>query len=74
LHFSVVSGVSPRVSHYSTLEEAAEYFGVTPRTIRNWGSIGKINLYRLPAGRTLRVRIDEIEAAMRVVPTVGRTA
>jgi excisionase family DNA binding protein len=62
------------VSHYSTLEEAAEYFGVNPRTIRNWGSSGKIKLYRLPAGRTLRVRIDEIEGAMRVVPTVGTTA
>jgi len=62
------------MSHYSSLEDAAEIFGVTPRTIRNWASIGKVTLYRLPAGRTLRVRIDEIEAALRVVPTVGRTA
>jgi excisionase family DNA binding protein len=68
-----VCGVSLDVkSSYCTLEDAAEYFGVTPRTIRNWASIGKITLYRLPAGRTLRVRIDEIEAALRVVPTVTR--
>jgi excisionase family DNA binding protein len=62
------------MSHYSTLEDAAAYFGVVPQTIRNWGRAGKFKLYRLPGGRSLRVRIDEIEAALRVVPTVRRTA
>jgi excisionase family DNA binding protein len=70
-----VCGVSVDMTHrYSSLEDAAAYFGVGPQTIRNWGSEGRIKLYRLPGGRTLRVRIDEIEAALRVVPTVKRTA
>ncbi len=61
-------------ARYHSLEDAAIYFGVTPRTIRNWVSVGKITLYRGPAGRTLRVRIDEIEASFGVVPTVGRAS
>jgi excisionase family DNA binding protein len=59
-------------THYHSLNAAAEYFDVTPRTLRNWASAGLITLYRLPAGRTLRVRLDEIETALRVVPTVQR--
>jgi excisionase family DNA binding protein len=56
------------------LEDAAIYFGVTARTLRNWGSAGRITLYRLPGGRTLRVRLDEIESALKVVPTVGNAS
>lgn len=67
-------GVSACMTTYSSLKDAADYFGVTPRTLRNWASAGKITLYRGPAGRTLRVRISEIESALRVVPTVGRAS
>jgi len=59
---------------YVSLEDAAIYFGVTARTLRNWGSAGRITLYRLPGGRTLRVRLDEIESALKVVPTVGNAS
>lgn len=58
---------------YSSLAEAGIYFGVDAKTIRNWAGKGKFRLYELPGGRTKRVRIDEIEAALRVVPTARRT-
>lgn len=58
-----------KIMRYSTLEAAAEVFGVTPRTIRNWAAAGRFPLYRLPGGRTLRVRIDEIEDSLKIVPT-----
>ena len=61
-------------TRYSSIEDAAAYFGVCTKTIRNWASGGRVKLYRLPGGRTLRVRIDEIEATLRVVPTVRRSA
>jgi len=53
----------------STRQEAAEHFSVTPRTIGNWISKGLITGYMLPNLRGVRVDIDEIERALRSVPT-----
>lgn len=33
---------------YLTIKEAAEYLGVTPNTLRNWGRDGKIKERRNP--------------------------
>lgn len=72
--FRRVRRITSMTTRYNSLKDAADYFGVTPRTLRNWASAGKITLYRGPAGRTLRVRISEIESALRVVPTIGRAS
>lgn len=32
----------PKLSEYLTVKEAAEYLGVSPNTLRNWGRDGKI--------------------------------
>jgi excisionase family DNA binding protein len=58
--------------HFITQQQAANFAGVTPRTIRNWISQGHITGYRLPGGRAVRVDADELKKVMRVIPTVRR--
>jgi excisionase family DNA binding protein len=53
---------------FGTIEEAANYFAVSTRTIRRWASQGHIHLYRL-GGRTTRVDLNEIATLAVRVPT-----
>ncbi|OLT11709.1 hypothetical protein BJF79_23595 [Actinomadura sp. CNU-125] len=55
-----------------TQEQAAAELDVTDRTIRNWITRGHITGYRLPGGRAIRVDLNEIRAAVRVIPAVRR--
>lgn len=48
---------------YATQAEAAEYLGVTTRTIRQMIADGRLTGYRLNP-RFIRVDLDEIDAAM----------
>lgn len=49
---------------YITILEAAEYLGVTDRTVRKMVSDGRLTAYR-SGRRVVRLRIDEIDAAMQ---------
>jgi len=51
-------------ARYLTIEGGAEYLGVTTRTIREMISDGRLIGYRC-GPRLVRVRRDEIDAAMR---------
>jgi excisionase family DNA binding protein len=53
-------------SPYVTQVEAAEYLGVTDRTIRQMIADGRLRAYAHGA-RVIRLRLDEIEAAMQPV-------
>lgn len=56
---------SPKLERqYISLVEAAEYLGVTGRTVRQMIADGRLTGYRLGA-RVVRLRRDEIDAAMR---------
>ena len=37
-----------KLHDYLRIKEAAEYLGVSPNTLRNWGREGKITEYRHP--------------------------
>jgi MerR family copper efflux transcriptional regulator len=37
-----------KLDEYLTINEAAEYLGVSPNTLRNWGASGKIKEHRNP--------------------------
>ncbi|WRO42741.1 PE-PGRS family protein [Mycobacterium canetti] len=51
-------------NRYITIAEAATYLGVTSRTVRQMIADGRLRAYR--SGRRLvRLRLDEIDAAMR---------
>ena len=55
-----------------TQQEAAQAVGVHVKTIRNWISQGLITGFRLPAGRAIRVDLDEIFEQLKVMPaTMG---
>ena len=47
---------------YISQAEAAVLLGVTDRTVRSAISDGRLRGYRL--GRTVRLRLDEVEAAL----------
>ncbi|SLF31386.1 excisionase family DNA-binding protein [Mycobacteroides abscessus] len=57
-------GFAPlRISQkYISQADAAVLLGVTSRSVRNMISDGRLRGYRL--GRTVRLRIDEVEAAL----------
>lgn len=38
----------PKLSEYLTITDAAEYLGVSPNTLRNWGRDEKIPMHRNP--------------------------
>lgn len=49
---------------WASLAEAADYVGVTHRTLRGWITEGRITGYRINA-RVLRVDLNEVDAAMQ---------
>ena len=62
----------PKLNEYLTVAEAAEYLGVSPNTLRNWGRDGKIeerrhpvNGYRLYATEELDVLLRQVEKPKR---------
>jgi len=48
---------------FVSIAAAADYLGVTPRTIRNMLLDGRLKAYTLGA-RTLRIRLSDIESAL----------
>jgi excisionase family DNA binding protein len=56
---------------YLSLEEAAEVMSLSTRTIRRRISDGTIPAYQC-GRRAIRVRLDELEAALRRIPCARR--
>jgi hypothetical protein len=52
----------------TSLYKAAQYVGVTERTIRNYVGKGLFCAYRVPKVRGILVDLDEVDAAMRRLP------
>lgn len=52
-----------------SLRDAADYWGVSERSLRQYIADGLVPAYRLPGrdgrSRLIRVRLDDLEAAMR---------
>jgi excisionase family DNA binding protein len=68
----MVATVTPSkaVRRLESIQSAADYAGVSPKTIRRWGSAGRIVLYR--AGpRLIRVDLNELDDMLRPIPTAG---
>ena len=59
---------SPR--RWLSQQQAADYLGVTDRTIRNLISRGVVRGYRLGT-RSVRIDARELDAALRPIPTSG---
>lgn len=55
---------------YVSLEEAAHILSLSTRTIRRRIADGTIPAYQCGT-RPIRIRLDELEAALRRIPTAG---
>lgn len=54
-----------------SIDDAAAYLGVNPRTIRRMISSGQLTGYRV-GSKLIRLDIDEVDALMRPIPTTGQ--
>lgn len=59
---------SPPLKRWLNQAEAAEYLGVTDRTIRSYIRRGSLTGRRLPGSRLIRLDRLELDAALRPVP------
>lgn len=50
-----------------SLAEAADYLRCNERTVRRHIATGELTAYRL--GRLIRIDLDELDAAMKPIPT-----
>ncbi len=65
----------PKLDGYLRIKAAAEYLGVSPNTLRNWGRSGKlaerrhpINDYRLYAKEELDALLEEADSPAYLKP------
>lgn len=62
---------APTTRRWLSQAEAAEYLGVTDRTVRNYIRSGALKGRRLPGSRLIRIDRDEIDSALSVVPSAS---
>jgi excisionase family DNA binding protein len=58
---------------YAALSEAADWYGVSERTIRRRISEGRLAAVRV-GPRVIRVRLDDLETLGDPIPVVGQVA
>lgn len=65
-----------KLKDFLRISEAAEYPGVSPNTLRNWESAGKIAAHRHPVNDYRLFRREDLDALLKKVerPRRRRTA
>lgn len=56
-----------KLSDYLRISEAAEYLGVSPNTLRNWGNAGKIVAVRHPVDDYRLFKREDLDASLKQV-------
>lgn len=59
----------PKLDGYLRIKEAAEYLGVSPNTLRNWGRSGKLTERRHPMNRYRLYAKEELDALLNEAET-----
>lgn len=59
----------PSLRRWLNQAEAAEYLGVTTRTIRNYIRTGALTGRQLPGSRLIRLDRHELDAALQPIPS-----
>lgn len=54
-----------KIDSYLRVAEAAEYLGVSPNTIRNWGRDGKLEEHRHPINNYRLFRKKELDQLLK---------
>lgn len=66
----------PRTEEFMQVKEAAEFLGVSPNTVRNWGREDKLPEYRHPVNNYRLYRRRDLERmlkALRMPLRAGQT-
>lgn len=58
-----------RTGCWRSLSEAAEYIGVTDRTIRNYIARGELPAHRVRGSRLIRINQADLDALLRPIPS-----
>jgi DNA (cytosine-5)-methyltransferase 1 len=58
-----------KLHDYLRIKEAAEFLGVSPGTLRNWGRDGKIPTYRNPLSGYRLFKKTDLKALLRQIET-----
>ncbi len=61
-------------SRWLSQAEAAEYLGVTDRTVRNYIARGNLRGYRVRGSRLIRIDRHELDTLLRPIPSAGGVA
>lgn len=54
-----------KLDEYLRIKEAAEYLGVSPNTLRNWGRNGRITEHRHPVNNYRLYKTAELDILLR---------
>lgn len=57
----------PKLSEYLTITDAAEYLGVSPNTLRNWGRDEKIPMHRNPINGYRLFRKSDLDDVLKEI-------
>jgi len=52
---------------FLTVREVAQLIGVTPLTVRNWDTKGKLVAYRNPMNNYRLYKVEDVEVVMRQI-------
>jgi len=58
-----------KLQNYLRIKEAAEYLGVSPNTLRNWGHTGKIVEHRHPVNNYRLYKKMDLDRLLRKAGT-----
>ncbi|WP_437193263.1 helix-turn-helix domain-containing protein [Planctomicrobium sp. SH527] len=61
-----------KLSDYLRISEAAEYLGVSPNTLRNWGNAGKIATIRHPVNDYRLFKREDLDDLLKQVETASK--
>jgi DNA (cytosine-5)-methyltransferase 1 len=62
-----------KLDDYLRIQEAAEFLGVSPNTLRNWGREEKVPEFRHPVNNYRLYRRSDLEALLRRATRSRRT-
>ena len=63
----------PKLDGYLRIKEAAEYLGVSPNTLRNWGRSGKLAERRHPINHYRLYSKEELDALLKQADRTSNT-
>ena len=61
-----------KLDSYLTIKEAAEYLGVSPNTLRNWGRDDKVPMHRNPINGYRLFKIADLDKFLAQIETSKR--